>query len=93
MWEENVPLWQEENGVRFHRFRCCNTPYNSVRPRPTRDVVEMMKAAEEKKKRLHPGGITLSDQLRWIEKGEKTYKLSCLDTSSIPKEIREGLVR
>lgn len=86
MSEHAPPLWQEQNGVRFHRFRCSNTPYNSVRPRPTAETLSMMMEQDKKKKQQK---VSLTDQLKWIEKGEATYKLSCLDTSTIPREIRE----
>ena len=42
----SAPLWQQENGVQFHRNRICGTPYQSIRPNPSPQVLHAAHAPQ-----------------------------------------------
>ena len=77
------PAWQVAKGVKHNRFRACTTPYRSVRWRATSKDVEAKKAQEKKI------GRTMKEELDWISSGESRFKIDPLDSSSIPKALRQ----
>lgn len=65
----SAPLWQQENGVQFHRNRICGTPYQSIRPNPSPQVLAELRAQQKKNAKQ-----SLQQQLAWIAQGQAKYK-------------------
>jgi len=47
-----TPAWQRVNGVKWNRYRTCNTPYRSVRWRPVQADEEMVAKLKRKSRTL-----------------------------------------
>lgn len=77
-------LPQVATGVAWNRFRTCNTPHRSVRWRRTKADM----AADAHTNQI-ASKHSMKEELAWIADGESRFKIDPVESSSIPKSIRQ----